>query len=158
MRGKNKKEPTQNNSHRNGYCQNNADRLPSYYVNHQANDSLVRKPAVKNKKNRTIKTERPLIAEQECKGLLLCSEVESRSSSFLRPLDDTVTTTYALAGLNLAGVSFPLSPYSAPQAAGFFPAENRHKKLSRVTADKRTNLDGIDEVAGAEGVAWRSTP
>lgn len=118
-----------------------------------ATDSLVRKPAVRNKKKRAIKTERQLIAGQGHMGLTHCAEVESRL--LLRPLDDTVTTTYALASLNLAGASFPLLPYLAHQPAGFFPAENRHKKLSRATANKRSNLDCIDEVPGAEGTCLK---
>ncbi len=46
----------------------------------------------------------------------------------------------------------------AHQASGFFSAENRHKKLSRATANQCTDAHLIDPIPGATGTTWGRFP
>jgi hypothetical protein len=183
LRSKNNSQETTNNKYRHGYYESNADVrsyanhrvgmvLPKIdYSNWPGetepryklpittskapcaySDSLVRKPAVRKKKNRTTKAEKQFIAGQEDRDAV---HYGSDNSALLLPppLDDTLTTTYAVEGLNLAMDNPSLSSYSAHQATGFFLSENRHKKLSRATENERADLDSIDTIPSTLSMA-----
>ncbi|MFM2323094.1 MAG: hypothetical protein RLZZ225_1247 [Pseudomonadota bacterium] len=181
FRQKNKNEETANNNYRDGYYQDSVvlpyanQRMAMFFpsmdcsnplremdTHHQwpiassetayaYNDSLVRKPVVRKKK-RATKADKQLIVAQGYPDL---AHPHVDNSALLLPLEP-LPITYAIPELNVAMDGLSLS--SAHQASGFFSAENRHKKLSRATANQCTEVDLIDPIPGATGTTWDSFP